>query len=106
MLLTAEEPRFVIIRKENDFPLKIGVICDFFLQRSLSNRFFSKTDSRNFWEFIPPRGKKDTLKWRDKKSKQKQVAFELNDDFYPVRGKKLTEIEDLFYPNRGKRFEQ
>lgn len=57
------------------------------------------------------------MKWRDKKGKQKQIAFELNDDFYPVRGKKLTEIdhgnsqqavydEDLFYPNRGKRPDQ
>lgn len=88
------------------------------------------TDSRNFWEFIPPRGrkghfdlnddmfmpnrgKKDKMEWRDKKSKQNQIAFELNDDFYPVRGRRLSDIvgnsqqaaydEDLFYPNRGKR---
>lgn len=92
--LTAEEPRFVIIRKENDFPLKL--------------------DSRNFWEFIPPRGRKEHFEWRDKKGKQNQISFELNDDFYPVRGRRLSDMvrrnaqqgvydEDLFYPNRGKR---
>lgn len=64
--------------------------------------------------FIPNRGKKTPLEYRDKKVKQNQIAFELNDDFYPVRGRRLPNNvpgsskqalydEDLFYPNRGKR---
>uniref|UniRef100_A0A336M3Y9 CSON002269 protein n=1 Tax=Culicoides sonorensis TaxID=179676 RepID=A0A336M3Y9_CULSO len=109
--LTAEEPRYVIINKEYDNPLKF--------------------DSRNFWEFIPPRGRKgyfdineDTFipnrgkkvltQEQKKRSKSKQIAFDLNEDFYPVRGRRIPdELQDtpkqslyddeLFYPNRGKR---
>lgn len=70
--------------------------------------------------FMPNRGKKNqgsinlqSDNPRDKKNKPFQKMFDISDDFYPVRGRRLSDAqkntrftlndEDFFYPNRGRR---